>query len=137
MLDNPLLDFLQVVMIFVEYLPGAGQIEHILGRGLPWQFEHQLQVGPRYLIIRRRGGQAFQAIQLARGFLANILRQVGLVQPAAQFGGIGLLRIAIAQLFLNRPQLLPQEVFFLFPAQLRLGLARRSFAAVREPATRA
>ncbi|GBD37263.1 hypothetical protein HRbin36_02393 [bacterium HR36] len=51
MFEDALLDFFQPVMVLVEHLPGAGNIQ-LVGRFLaPGEFQNQLQPGTDHLII--------------------------------------------------------------------------------------
>ncbi len=111
----------QVVMVLVEHLPGAGQVDHVRGGFVPRQFEDEVEIGARHLVIGRGRRQALQPAQLALGFLADVVGQVGLGQPAAQLVHLGLLRVLLAQFFLNGLQLLAQHVLALLLAHLGLG----------------
>ncbi len=75
------------------------------------------------LIVGCRAGQPLQPAQLALGFLADIVGQVGFLEPLSQGGDFGLFRSLFAELFLNRAELLAEHVFALVLRQLALDLA--------------
>ena len=89
-------------------------------------------MGPHHLVLGRRGRDALQALELALGLLAHLFGQIGLVEAPAQLRGLGFLRTLLAELLLDRPQLLAQQVFALLFAHLRLRLAGDLLAHLRD-----
>ena len=122
-LEDPLLDLLQVVVVLVEHLLGPFQVQDVVGAPSPGELEDQLEIGPGDLVIGRGGGQPLQPCQLALGLLAHLVGQVGLVEAAAQLLGLLALGVLLAQLVLDGPELLAEHVVALLLAHLGLGLA--------------
>ncbi len=121
--QDALFDFLQIVMVFIQHLASAGQLEDVGGAFFPGQLQDQLQISPRELVIGGGRRQTLQPAQLPVGFLADRLGQVGLGELPAQFRDFGLLGSAFAQLFLDGAHLLAEHVVALFLAHFRLGAA--------------
>ncbi len=123
MLQNALFDFLQIVVILVQNLARARDVEFAFDAGLPRQFAQQLQVRAYDVIIRSRRRQSFQPVQLPPGLLLRFLGQAGLFQTFAQQIDFGLFRAALAEFLLNGAQLLAQEILALLLAHLVLHVA--------------
>ena len=68
------------------------------------------------------GGRLLEPPELAVGRLAGVLGQVRRLDPLAQLVDLGLLLVALAELVLDRLQLLAQEVLALALVDLRLDL---------------
>ncbi len=74
-------------------------------------------------MLGRLRRQPLEALQLALGLLARVLGQLGRLDLLAQLVGLGLLLVHLAELLLDRLELLAQEVLAL--ALLHLGLDLR------------
>jgi hypothetical protein len=121
-LKDALLHLFQVVVVLVEHLAGVVDVDDVLRRLPPGQFQHQLQVRADHLVVRRGGGQALQPVQLALRLLAHLVGQVGLGQALAQLVDLRLLGALLAQLALDGLHLLAQHVLALLLGHLRLDL---------------
>jgi hypothetical protein len=73
-------------------------------------------------VLGRLRRQALESLQLALGLLPGVLGQLRLLEPLAQLGGLGLRLVDLAQLLLDRLQLLAQEVLALTLVHLGLDL---------------
>ncbi len=111
-------------MVLVQDLACLRDVQAVFGRDLPRQLQHEFQVGADDVVIRGAGRQPLQPGQLAPGFFQNFFRQVRLFQAFPEQVAFGLFRILLAQLLLDGPQLLAQEVLALFLAHLGLGRVR-------------
>ncbi len=83
-LQDALLHIFQVVVVLIQDLAGQRDIDDGLGAFAPGQFQDQLEIAARQLVIGRHGRQLFQPAQLTLGFLADMLGKFGLVQPLAE-----------------------------------------------------
>ena len=90
---------------------------------LPGQAEDPLEVGADDAVLGGRRRQPLEPAELPLGGLPDLLGQLRLVEPLAQLVHLGLLGVALAELGLDRLQLLAQEVLAL--ALLHLGLDLR------------
>ena len=82
----------------------------------------QSRVGANHAVLRRCGGQPLEARELAPRRLLDVFRQVEPVDPAAQLLQLRPLRIFLAELVLDRLQLLAEEELALPLLELRLHL---------------
>ena len=108
-------------------------VEHLArvarGRGCPrsnvphGSVEDPLEVGADHAVLGRRRRQPLEPRELALGGLPHVLRELERLEPLAQLVHLGLLGVALAELGLDRLQLLAQEVLAL--ALLHLGLHLR------------
>ncbi len=73
-------------------------------------------------MLRGGGRQALQAGELAIGLAADLLGQLEGVELLAQLVGLGLHLVLLAQLLLDRLELLAQEVLALGLVELGLDL---------------
>ena len=109
-------------MIAVQHLPRRGDIYRGRGGGLPGQIGQPLQVGPQAGVFGRGGRQAGQVVQLAHGDRQRLVGQPGGFQPLGQFLPLARHRVILAQLLLDRFELLAQEELALGAADLLLHL---------------
>ena len=121
-LDDPLLDLVEVEVVLVEDLARLHEVEVVLGCLVPWEAEDPLDVRADHPVLGGSGRQLLEPRQLAIDCLARIFRQVDLGGALAQLGELGLLRVALAELFLDRLQLLAEEVLALRGLHLGLDL---------------
>ncbi len=126
-LEDPVLDLLEVVVVGVEDLAGMADVEVVLGLLRPGQLDQPLEVGADDPVLGRRRWQLFQPRELALGGFAGVLGQVGRLDLLPQLVDFGLLLVALAELVLDRFHLLAQEELALalvdFGLDLRLDLA--------------
>jgi len=109
-------------VVLVENLSGALEVEVILALGLPGQGDDPLEVGADDAVLGGGARQALEPSQLAIGGLACLLGQVGGLDALAQLLHLGLVGVRLAQLLLNRLQLLAQDELALALVELRLNL---------------
>ena len=121
-LEDAVLDLLQVVVIGVEDLARVGDVKVVLGGAAPRQLDQPLEIGADDAVLGGRRRQALQAPQLAIGLLSGVLGEVRRLDPLAQLVDLGLLLVGLAQLLLDRLQLLAQVVLALALVDLRLDL---------------
>ncbi len=117
-LDDPLLDLVEIVVVFVEDATRFDWIEAILRRFVPRDVQHPVDVGADHLVLGRRRGHALETIDFPHRHRLDPLGQVGFGDPRAD-----LLHLAFAfsKLGLDRLQLLPQHVLALGVGHLFLG----------------
>ncbi len=121
-LDDALLHLLEVEVVLVEHLAGMVEVEVVLGRGVPRERLDPLQVVANDAVLRRRGRQSLEPAELAVDGLADLLGQRERREALAKLVHLGELRVALAELLLDRLQLLAQEVLALALLHLRLHL---------------
>ena len=118
-LEDPLLDLVEVEVVLVEDLARAHEIEVVLGHLVPGEAEDPFDVGADDAVLGRRRRQLLEPGELAVDCLAGFFGEVELGGAVAELLELGLLGVALAELVLNRLQLLPQEVLAL--RRLHLG----------------
>ena len=121
-LEDPVLDLLDVVVVLVEHLARVLEVEVVLGRLVPGQRDDPLEVGADHAVLGRRGRQALEPRELAVGLLAHLLGKLGRVELLAQLVDLGLHLVGLAELLLDRLELLAQEVLALALVELGLDL---------------
>src|SRR5688572_8653661 len=123
--ENALLYVLEAVMVFVQNLASFVQVEPLLARLVPRQFDYVFEVRADDVIVRRRLRQRFHALQLARRFFAYLVGKIGRFETFAKLSGLGLFaRLVLAQFFLDLPELLPKNVVTLGLVHFALRLGR-------------
>ena len=121
-LDNPFLDSLQAVVVFVQYLLGVLEIQIVLGRLVPGQIQYELNVLVLDIVVRYelnvlvldivvRGIRVgpLQFADLALEGLGGIFRPFFLLGLLPEL--VDVLRLVHAELFLNGTQLVIQVIF--------------------------
>ena len=121
-LDDPFLHLVEVEVVLVEDAPRLLEVEVVLGHLVPRQRDDPVQVRADDAVLGRRRGQLLQPGELALRCLADILGQLQLGELRAELVHLGLLLVALAELLLDRLQLLAQEVLALALLHLRLDL---------------
>jgi hypothetical protein len=121
-LEDPVLDLLQVVVVGVQHLAGVRHVEVVVGLDVPRQLDQPLQVGADHPVLGGGRWQALEPRQLALGRLPGVLGERRLLDPLPQLVDLGLSFVALPQLVLDRLQLLAQEVLALALLHLRLDL---------------
>ena len=120
-LQHPVLHVVQAVVVLVEDLLGAVEIDLVVGALAPRQLGDPLKVGADDLVLGGLGRGAVEAPQLALDFTPGRFAQLQLRDPLAQL--VGLVAVALlAQLLANLLQLFPKQHLALPLAQLLLDL---------------
>src|SRR6478736_2190899 len=123
-LDDPLLRLAEAVVPRVERLLDLLERNLLVARALvPRQGEDPVEVRADDLILARGGRQLPQPLGFAPRFLTDALGELRLVDLLEQLNGFLLTRVGLAQLRLDRPQLLAQIELALVLLDLDLGLA--------------
>ena len=121
-LEDPLLDLLEVEVVLVEHLRALSRSRLsvvVLSHG-------SVRIQSRYVRMTPYSaaavGQLLEPCQLAVDGLAHVFGQLASLEALAQLRELGRLRVALAELVLDRLQLLAQEVLALPLLHLRLYL---------------
>ena len=122
-LENPILDVLQAVVVLVEDARRLGNVQLLLGAGVPGQLRDRLEIRADDLRLHRLAADASQPVPLPVGLLAGVLREIQSVELRLELlepvvGGA----VAFAQLLLDRLELLAQVHLALAAADLFLDL---------------
>ncbi len=112
-LEDAVLDLLEVVVVAVEDLARVLDVEVVLARGVPGQRDDPVEVGADDRVLGAGRLDLGQALELALGGLADLVGQLELVELLAQLADLGLLLVGLAELLLDRLELLAQEVLAL------------------------
>jgi hypothetical protein len=122
-LDDALLRLIQPVVVLVERLLDLLQVD-LLDRVLvPRQREDPVEVRADHLVLARCRRELAHALRLAPRLLHRALGQAGFLELAQRLHRFLLARIRLAQLGLDRAQLLAQVELALVLLDLHLGLA--------------
>ncbi len=122
-LEDPVLDLLDVVVVGVEHLAGVREVEVVLGRLVPRQRRDPLEVGADDAVLGHRRLQALEpAAARARPACATSSGSSIAASCSRSSLDLGLHLVALAELLLDRLQLLAQEVLALALVQLGLDL---------------
>ena len=119
-LDDPLLDLVEIVVVLVEHAARLDRIDAILGRDAPRELEQHVHVRAHHLVLGRRAVHAREPIEFPGGDRVDGLGQVRLFDPIPEL--LDLVGLPFAELLLDRLQLLAQEVLALRVRHLLLGL---------------
>ena len=128
-LDDPVLDLLEIEVVLVENRARVLEVEVVLGERRPRQGDDPLEVGADHPVLGRRRRQPLEPAELAVDRLAHLLGQrAESLDALAELGDLRLLRVVLAELLLDRLQLLAQEILALplLHLGLNLGLDLRS-----------
>src|SRR3954454_21100589 len=121
-LEDALLDLVDVVVVAIEHAARLGEVDVIVGRDAPRQLDDPLEVGADHAVLGGLRRQPLEARQLALGLLAHHLRQLGLLDPLTELLRLRGTLVGLAELLLDRLQLLAQEVLALRRVHLGLDL---------------
>src|SRR5207248_11703885 len=105
-LDDPLLYLVDVVVVAVELPARLAKVEAVLGHLAPGHVEDPVEVGADHPVLGRLGREPLEALELALGLLAYLIRELGRLDPLAQLLGLCGLLVNLAELLLDRLQLL-------------------------------
>ena len=109
-------------MIFVENATRFGELQLVIRRLQPRQFENKLEIRANDVIVRRRRWQALESLQFTIGFGAYFLGKLGLFESLAEHLSFrGLAGFVLAELLLDRAHLLSQYIVALRLIHLNLG----------------
>ena len=136
-LEDPVLDLLDVVVVGVEHLARVLEVEVVGRRRVPRQRGQPLEVGADHAVLGGGLRQLLEPRELALGLAAHLLGQRDRVELLAQLLDLGLGRVALAQLLLDRLELLAQEVLALRACRARTAPATGSASRSQRPRARA
>ena len=122
-LDDPLLDLLQAIVIGVEDFLGLDDVLLDLGTLAPRHRQHPVQEVAHHRGLGRHGAHRLQLLKLGLALLARFLGQLGVADAVFQLGDLLAAVVGLAQLLLDRLQLLVQIVLALGLLHLALDPA--------------
>ena len=111
--EDALFDLVQPVMVLVEDRPCMLEVEVVLGRDGPRHLAHPFQVGTGHRVLGRLRRDAGQPRQLAVGLAPHLLRHVGLLDLFLELVDLAPRFVTLAQLLLDRLELLAEQEFLL------------------------
>ena len=106
-LDDPLLDLVEPVVVGVEHGAGGDHVGGVLGGDAPGQLEHGVEPGPDPGRLRALVAGALELVDLAQQRLAHGVGDVGGLDPAAVV--VGAVGLALTELLADRGELLAQQ----------------------------
>jgi hypothetical protein len=121
-LQDAVLDLLDVVVVGVEHLARVHEVEVVLGADAPRQHRDPLQVAADHAMLGGLGRQLLEAVQLAIDLLADVGGQQHVGELVAQLAGLLGGLVELAELVLDRLELLAQDVLALALVDLGLDL---------------
>ena len=120
--EDPLLDLLQVEVIVVQHFAGPAEFEAVAAGLAPGQDRQPVEIGADDRVLRRAGVHSREPLELAFGLAQDFPRRIGLLDPLPHFGDLGVFTLALAELLLDRLELLAKEVVALGFGQLAADL---------------
>jgi hypothetical protein len=121
-LEDPLLDLLEVVVVFVEHGARVDQVEVVLRDLVPRQRHEPVEIRPDDAVLGSRRRDLLEPRQLAVDRLLHVLRQLHLREARAELVQLRLVGVTLPELVLDRLQLLTQEELALPLLHLLLDL---------------
>src|SRR5690606_9774142 len=121
-LQYPLLDLLEAVVVLIEHFFGTLDVEVVLGILQPREVEYPINVVARNGIIWSRRVGAGQLVQFFLEGLSDVIRELLLLGPLPQLTDLGSSAFALSELILDSLHLLAQKVFALLLVDIRLDL---------------
>ena len=121
-LEHAILHVTEPVVILVEDSRRVLDVELLLGALAPRQLGDRLEVGADHLRLHRLAAGARQPRPLAGDLLAGLVGKRQFVEPGLEILQRGIATILVAELLLDRAQLLAQVRLALAAAQLVLDL---------------
>ena len=106
-LDDPLLDLVEAVVIGIEHGAGRDHVGGVLGRDAPGQLEHGVEPGPDPRGLRALVAGPLELVDLAQQRLAYGVGDVGGLDAAAVV--VGPFGLALSELLADRGELLTQQ----------------------------
>ena len=116
------LHLLEVEVVCVEHRARTRQVEVVLGRRCPGKRRDPVEIRADHAVLGCGRRQPLEPAELAERRLLGLLRQVERFDARPQLLELGLLGVALAELRLDRLQLLAQEELSLALVELRLHL---------------
>ena len=115
-------------MVLVEDALRLFEVEVVARRLVPWECDEPVEIRPDDAVFRRRRRELLEPGEFAVGGLPRLLREVELVESRPQLVDLRLLGVALAELLLDRLQLLAkiELALSLFHLLLDLGLDPRA-----------
>ncbi len=120
-LEDAPLDLLEAVVVRVENLARLGDVDGFRVALRPRQCDEPIEVRAHHRMLRRGVRHAFEAPQLLQSLLLHLLGHLGVRNRLAQVVELGL-GVVLAELLLDRLQLLAQHVLALALVELALRL---------------
>ena len=121
-LEDPLLDLLEAVVVLVEDPGGFLDVELVVGRDVPGQADQPVHVRPDDADLGRRGRDPAHPVDFLDRPGLDLVGHAGGLDLLAQLVDLGLLRVVLAQLALDGLELLAQDVLALGLVHLGLDL---------------
>ena len=121
-LEDALLDLVQIVVVLVQDLPRPADVDGPAAQLGPGQTRQPLEVGDDHAVLGRGRRQALQPRELPIRLAPGLLRQAGLLDLPTQLGQPSVAIVLIAELLVNRPELLPQVEVALLLGKPLLGV---------------
>ena len=112
-LDNPLLDLLEPVVVGIEHLLGSHDVAPHPGLLLPGDGEHPVEVVAHHRGLGAHRRHGAELLQLRQRLLARFLAEGGRLDAGLELRNLVLAVLALAQLLLDRLELLVQVVLAL------------------------
>ncbi len=109
-------------MILVENAAGFRDVDCVRAERRPGQPDQPVQIGADHAVFGRGLGHALEPLELSCRLLLGFFRHPGLLDATAHFGDLGRFIVAFAQLLLDVPKLLAQDVLALLGGKRLLGL---------------
>ncbi len=122
-LEDALLDLLEPEVVLVEDPGSLADVEVVVGGGVPGQPDQPVDVGPDHADLGRGRGDPAHPVDFLEGPRPDLVGHPGLLHLLAELVDLGLLRVVLAQLALDRLELLAEDVLALGLVDLRLDLA--------------
>ncbi len=123
-LEDALLDLLEVVVVLVEDRAGVFQVEVVLAVQAPGQTGQPVEIGSRDRALGAVGVTPLEPADLPLDLLESLLGEVPLARPLAVAGDLGRQLFALAELVLDRLELLAEEELALALVHLAARLHR-------------
>src|ERR1043165_8348676 len=102
MLDDPILYFLNAIVVFFKNLTNGAQFQPVFRSLLPWKFKHQLKIGPEDLVVGRGRWYLRQSGELPLHLLSHMVRKVGVLDLFFELGDLVLFSFALAEFLVDR-----------------------------------
>ena len=121
-LDDPALDLLKPIVVFIENAFGFGDIDRLLFGESPRQFDERIEISTDHAVLARGFRHPFEAAKLLFRLLIDLLRHLSLGDGFAKLLHLGGFSLTLAELALDRCHLLAQQHFALTLIERSLGL---------------
>ena len=112
-LDDPLLDLLEAVVVGIEHVLRQLDVLPDLGALLPGDGQHPVQIVAHHGRLGRHRAHGPELLQLGHRLVAGFLAELGLLDPILELGRLVLAVLELAQLLLDRLHLLVEIVLAL------------------------